>query len=496
MLFNKYFQIVLLTLLLPVSSTLAAVNFTCYRDFDGDGFGDPEQSLSYSDTIPFGFVLNANDCDDSNATVYPNAPEICYDGIDNNCNGELNESCVEFITQLRSSHCNQIVPTLVYPIRANGISENLIPEGVIILAYRFKIRNLTTNQISIVENPTSALQLAQSAVAMYDCAFEISVALKLNNEWMPYGNACVVYSPGIPVIKLHPTSCGVPVMNMNSIIRSEIIPKANRYEFEVSLVENGEITETVSLIRPAASLNLLLVNGISKKFETEYRIRAKVEVLTPQGYQWSPDFGLYCSVFSPIRPEISMEGCENEGGLQPDNLLSVLYSKSTGGVTEFRFTLSHEDGYLQTYTSTYRTFRLSNFDSLSPLTPGENYSLATEIKIYGFYYFAKDCNILVPGTGQRFSEEASESSIQTEEKDTSFVVYPNPTETFFQLRKVNHKPAQVSLELFDVYGRTVEKKEANLANETITFGDTLPAGFYLLNVTQNQVSTFYNLIKK
>ena len=53
----------------PVVSEDTAV---VLMDGDGDGF--------YSD----------EDCDDSNATTYPDAPEIC-DGIDNNCNQEVDE---------------------------------------------------------------------------------------------------------------------------------------------------------------------------------------------------------------------------------------------------------------------------------------------------------------------------------------------------------------------------------------------------------------------
>ncbi len=53
-----------------------------YADSDGDGFG--------SDLLVSCGVLNAEDCDDSNANSYPNASELC-DALDNNCNGEVDE---------------------------------------------------------------------------------------------------------------------------------------------------------------------------------------------------------------------------------------------------------------------------------------------------------------------------------------------------------------------------------------------------------------------
>lgn len=39
-----------------------------------------------------GFKSN-QDCDDNDATIYPGAPEVCFDGTDNNCNGVIDEGC-------------------------------------------------------------------------------------------------------------------------------------------------------------------------------------------------------------------------------------------------------------------------------------------------------------------------------------------------------------------------------------------------------------------
>lgn len=76
---------------------------TFYADADGDGYGDPNGD---TDACPnTGFVDNAADCDDTDASINPGAEEVCGDGIDNNCSGEADEGCVTGCVTIRVD-CN------------------------------------------------------------------------------------------------------------------------------------------------------------------------------------------------------------------------------------------------------------------------------------------------------------------------------------------------------------------------------------------------------
>jgi Zn-dependent metalloprotease len=55
-----------------------------HRDGDGDGFGDPDQTMAAC-SRPDGWVADATDCDDGDVRVFPDASEVCDDGVLNAC---------------------------------------------------------------------------------------------------------------------------------------------------------------------------------------------------------------------------------------------------------------------------------------------------------------------------------------------------------------------------------------------------------------------------
>lgn len=71
--------------------TVNGATTTWYQDADADAYGNPGVSQE-SGTQPEGYVDNDLDCDDTNSSINPEALEVPDDGVDNDCDGQVDET--------------------------------------------------------------------------------------------------------------------------------------------------------------------------------------------------------------------------------------------------------------------------------------------------------------------------------------------------------------------------------------------------------------------
>ncbi|MBK9646743.1 MAG: putative metal-binding motif-containing protein [Deltaproteobacteria bacterium] len=78
-----------------------------YDDTDGDGYGDPD-ALSLACEAPSGAVADNTDCDDAVININPGAAEAC-DGLDNNCDGDIDDGVLGSGLACPASSCADIL---------------------------------------------------------------------------------------------------------------------------------------------------------------------------------------------------------------------------------------------------------------------------------------------------------------------------------------------------------------------------------------------------
>ena len=164
-------------------SSVVTVDLNCYPptsaypDADGDGFGDPNGvpvSVCANAQPPAGYVANNTDCNDADPAINPLASDANCDGIDNNCNGSIDEGYAPVPTTCGVGAClrtgatacqggtvvNSCVPGTPSVEVCNGIDDNcdgqidngIAPPG-----------GLTT--LTMIKNPDGSAVLHWGALA-------------------------------------------------------------------------------------------------------------------------------------------------------------------------------------------------------------------------------------------------------------------------------------------------------------------------------------------
>lgn len=114
-----------------------------YPDNDGDGWGDytqtPLSDCSNNPTEFPGYVLGnipggvAGDCDDSNGNINPEATEICDDGVDNDCNNQVDSGdfgCYGARWTSDNQGLNKIISIIASPTPSQTVYLTLGPKKV------------------------------------------------------------------------------------------------------------------------------------------------------------------------------------------------------------------------------------------------------------------------------------------------------------------------------------------------------------------------------
>ena len=162
---------------------------TWYADLDRDDFGDASSSVYQCDQ-PFDYILDNNDCDDSNDEINPDAPELC-NAVDDNCDGAIDNNTVDSLNYHLDSDGdsfgdpNQIIQTCLQPpgyvLDDSDCDDN---DGAIFQGLRNTVTALTkTVMATIFTSKTS------TAMAIWPAKNRCGFANHTANPTNPNGNS-------------------------------------------------------------------------------------------------------------------------------------------------------------------------------------------------------------------------------------------------------------------------------------------------------------------
>lgn len=349
---------------------------THYADLDGDGYGDIASPVVGE---PIGSVLDASDCNDSNAAIHPGATEVCYNNIDDNCNGLLSEGCAAVVVNMTPSYNNTTLVSLATAVSAVPYTY----PGATNLKYRFSITNVTTGVTAPDIIQTSRFVTIPESIHSYGTTYTIKVSAVINDEVVAFaGNTITVFSPVIQLITLNSVSCGSTLASLTSTIGANPGLKATSYTFRIRLNDTNP-TPTYAYSQSASRfVNANSFTGFPLSYGASYKVAVQYTFTDPitllpivSGY------GAECTVNTPSIPftSLSSPSC----GSQVTSLTANISAAPAPYATSYQFRIRKTADVGGPYS--YSVANASRFSSLAAfgttLEYNTNYSISVQYTV-------------------------------------------------------------------------------------------------------------------
>ena len=442
-----------------------------FADADGDGYHASSAYFCYGNVVPQGYIESSfgNDCDDANQALNPGATEILYNGIDENCNGQLDEG-FQLLTTVKENQCGVTLANIYTSVQVYPIANTT--------AYRFRITNLANNDVSYIVSAASWFQFTALQNFAYGNSYSVAVELQIAGTWVGYyGDACTVSLPLISGSSA-PTigRCGETLEKLYTVIPTTSLPYVSGYKYRITnLSQPGSPYEVQILERTQSFFSLTMLQSYN------YGETYAVEVAIKTGTEYS-DYGAACTISTPsVNPIIRQCGAVYTNRYASVNAGSIPY------VTAYKFRVTNlSTNQVQVLTPAVSWFQLSSLQDFSFST---NFSVEVSVKVAGdFSAYGPVCIITTP--------PAAKANTTIGSSELLVKASPNPFTNSFVLNVSASQNSKSQVLVYDMLGKLIESREIDSQTEFIELGERYTSGVYSVLVTQNEHIKTIKMIKR
>ena len=322
-----------------------------YTDADNDNYPSAAATVTQCARPLNGKLLSelaalTVDCDDNNAGINPGRVETPFDNIDNNCVGGLFDFTPQVVTNVTtpSGALPQMTSLISCSVASNTAPFSATSPSVL---YIFRVTRTGPNALAPVTTVPSTVRnfaLSSLPIAAHSSTYLVEATVVVNGEEQPYNGLSQTYTtPPAPIITLvtqpgpSPTNCAYTLPRINNLVyaNNSTTFGANRFEFEVTRLENGVPTPSTPEVVFSTVPHFRLTNltTLPVTYNTVYRIRVRYGFISFGSEVWSA-YGTTCDVSTPALPVSQISGC----GSTLARVNSFIYaSGALGGASLYQF---------------------------------------------------------------------------------------------------------------------------------------------------------------
>lgn len=155
-----------------------------------------------------------------------------------------------------------------------------------VTGYRFRIKNLSTNAVQVLDRPLHWFSLNMLTNFSYGTHYSVEVAIKTTGHYTAYGPACTILAPNVPSL----TDCGAINVSSDDLIYTSSLLLVNMYNFEVTTTDElGNIVGTEVIESPLHYFRLS--DLVNYNENASYSVRVRVRTAN----SWS-DYSTPCTI--------------------------------------------------------------------------------------------------------------------------------------------------------------------------------------------------------
>ena len=160
------------------------------------------------------------------------------------------------LTSTIGSHCGTTVTSMSQYVYCTAAAS--------VTGYRFRVTNLTTNAIAIVNSGLNRFSFSQVPLPIraFGTVYLVEVALRNTDgvTYLPYSIGCNISTPAFPTTNIRPLQCGLPSTSSTTQLEAVIVSGATEYRFRLTNVAqpySATVTKFINKVTLAEFAGLL-----------------------------------------------------------------------------------------------------------------------------------------------------------------------------------------------------------------------------------------------